>query len=277
VSAPARPEQDMQPRVLLYEVKGEGEPIVLVPGGLTGWLSWIPHAERLAATRRPIRVQPIHNELGSAGRRGEAGYTLETERESLRLTLDELQLGRIDFAGWSGGARSLIEFALAYPERVRTLTLVEPAAYSILAELDEEDEDVERLNAFLDELAGADVTEDDLAEFLYLAGFVERREDAPEHPNWAGWTQHRMALSWQPTQLAHLPRSLEEIGGISCPVLIIRGTSTAPWLGRVADVLAGTIPGARLVELPGDHACHLQSGAAFLAALEEHLQTGARA
>ena len=40
-----------------------GDPIVLVPGGLTGWLSWIPHQERLAATRRAIRVQPVHNEL----------------------------------------------------------------------------------------------------------------------------------------------------------------------------------------------------------------------
>jgi hypothetical protein len=47
-----------EPRVLQYDVKGEGEPLVLVPGGLTGWLSWIPHAERLAATRKTIRVQP---------------------------------------------------------------------------------------------------------------------------------------------------------------------------------------------------------------------------
>ena len=31
----------MNQRVLLHEVKGQGEPIVLVPGGLSGWLSWI--------------------------------------------------------------------------------------------------------------------------------------------------------------------------------------------------------------------------------------------
>jgi hypothetical protein len=58
----------VQPRALTYDSIGTGEPVVLVPGGLTGWLSWIPHRARLASTRTAIRVQPIHNELESAGR-----------------------------------------------------------------------------------------------------------------------------------------------------------------------------------------------------------------
>lgn len=56
-------EEAVEPRVLQHDVQGQGEPIVLVPGGLTGWLSWIPHQERLAGRYRAIRVQPIHNEL----------------------------------------------------------------------------------------------------------------------------------------------------------------------------------------------------------------------
>ena len=32
------------------EVTGNGEPLVLVPGGLTGWLGWEAHAQRLSAT-----------------------------------------------------------------------------------------------------------------------------------------------------------------------------------------------------------------------------------
>jgi hypothetical protein len=35
----------MEPRALVHEVKGDGESVVLIPGGLTGWVSWIPHAE----------------------------------------------------------------------------------------------------------------------------------------------------------------------------------------------------------------------------------------
>ena len=47
----------MNQTVLLHEVKGQGDPIVLVPGGLSGWLSWIPHAERLSKERMVVRVQ----------------------------------------------------------------------------------------------------------------------------------------------------------------------------------------------------------------------------
>ncbi len=50
-------------RVLKHDIVGEGEPLVLLPGGLTGSVSWIPHQERLSATRRMVRIQPIHNEL----------------------------------------------------------------------------------------------------------------------------------------------------------------------------------------------------------------------
>lgn len=266
----------MQPRVLRYESVGAGDPIVLVPGGLTGWVSWIPHAERLAATKRAIRVQPIHNELGSMGHTGSPAYTAETERESLRLTVDALGLATADFAGWSGGGRALIEFTLAYPERVRTLTLVEPAAYSILDELGEHDPDVNRANDFLEALAGREVTEDDLAEFLRLAGFVRRAEDAREHPNWPSWVEHRMALSWQPERLGRLHRPVDELKEIRCPVLLVKGTATAPWLRRVVDVLGARIPNARVLELSGDHACHIQSIEPFLEAVEQHLRERVR-
>jgi pimeloyl-ACP methyl ester carboxylesterase len=261
----------MDPRVLTYEVKGEGDPVVLVPGGLTGWLSWIPHAERLSAGWKTIRVQPIHNELGSAGQPGDPGYTAEVERESLRITLDALGLEAAHFAGWSGGGRAVIEFALAYPERVRTLTLVEPAAYWILDQLGSPNPDVDRVNTFIHGLAGTAVTEDDLAEFLELAGFVGSKADAPSHPNWDRWIPHRMALSWQSEESDRSGRSIEELANIRCPVLLVKGSVTADWLKRVVDVLGERIDGAIVIELTGDHACHIQSMDAFLEEFTNHL------
>lgn len=265
------PQPSMEPRVLAYEVTGEGEPVVLVPGGLTGWLSWIPHAERLGARWRTIRVQPIHNELGSAGTPGDLSYTAWTERESLRLTLDELGIESAQFAGWSGGGRALIEFALAYPERVESLTLVEPAAYWILDELGTRDPDVDRLNAFLHGLAGNTVTEDDLAEFLELAGFIGSKAEAPHHPNWERWLPHRMALSWQSEDSDRSGRSIAELSDIQCPVLLVTGSVTAGWLKDVAVALAERIQDASATEIPGDHACHIQSIDEFLEVFGEHL------
>lgn len=266
----------MEARILQHEEKGEGPPIVLVPGGLTGWLSWIPHAERLSQSRRTIRVQPIHNELGSAGQPGDLSYTAETERESLRLTLDALELDAVDFAGWSGGGRALIEFALAYPDRVRSLTLIEPAAYWVLQQLGEEDPEVEDVNLFLHGLAGRHVSDEELARFLQFAGFIRAGEDATQHPNWERWAPHKMALSWQGEEVDRSGRSVEEIGHISCPVLLVKGTATARWLKRTVDVLADLLPDATLLELEGDHASHIQSIDAFLEALEAHLARPSR-
>lgn len=76
---------------------------------------------------------------------GDPGYTAQIERESLRLTLDGLDLERPSLAGWSGGGLALIEFAIEYPERVRSLTLVEPAAYWVLERLGERVDDVDAI------------------------------------------------------------------------------------------------------------------------------------
>jgi hypothetical protein len=43
-----------------------------------------------------------------------------------------------------------------------------------------------------------------------------------------------------------------------------------PW-GRSVDVLGDRLPNATVLELPGDHASHIQSIDAFLEAFEKHL------
>jgi pimeloyl-ACP methyl ester carboxylesterase len=264
----------MEPRVLTHEVKGEGAPLVLLPGGLTGWVSWASYADTLAARWQTVRVQPIHNELGSAGHRGDAGYTAAVERDSLLLTLDALGIGAADFAGWSSGGRALLECAMAYPERVRTLTLVEPAAYWILDALGDADPDPEvaRLNGFLHGLAGRDVTEDDLAEFCRLAGLVPAMDQARDNPHWPNWVPHRMALSWSSEQADRPGRGVEELAGISCPVLLVHGDATTDWLKRVVAVLDERLPDTRVLVLPGDHASHLENPDVFLPELEQHLR-----
>lgn len=264
----------MEPRVLRYDDRGAGETLVLVPGGLTGWVSWIPHQERLVGKYRVIRVQPIHNEMGSAGQPGQAGYSAYVEREALRMTLDELGVDRPHLAGWSGGATALLEFATEYQDRVQTLTLVEPAAYWVLEQLGEQAEVLDELNRFLHALYGREVTENDLATFLEYAGFVATRDEARSHPNWERWVPHRMALSWQNEAVGHPDRTLEDLRAINCPTMLVKGTVTADWLKRVVDVLGERLSNAMVQELPGSHACHIESIDQFLKALDRHLSRG---
>jgi pimeloyl-ACP methyl ester carboxylesterase len=115
------------------------------------------------------------------------------------------------------------------------------------------------------------VTEDDLARFLELAGFVDSAQAAPSHPNWDRWLAHRMALSWQGEALDHPERSVEELARITCPVLLSKGSRTADWLKRLVDILGERLANASVVELEGDHAHHIESIDEFLGALEAHL------
>lgn len=194
---------------------------------------------------------------------GDLGYTAAIERESLRLTLDALQLENPHLAGWSGGGKAVLEFAMEYPGRVRSLTLVEPAAYWILEQLGESLAEVERANSLVHGLFGREVTEGDLANFLELAGFVESAEDAPSHPNWERWLNHRMALSWQGEELDHPARTVDELAHVICPTLLTKGTRTAGWLKRVVDVLGERLPHSEVAQFEGDHAHHIQSIDAF--------------
>ncbi|HXV70896.1 MAG TPA: alpha/beta hydrolase [Acidimicrobiia bacterium] len=262
----------MNPRLLEVDVVGDGEPLVLIPGGLTGWLSWIPHQERLSSRYRVIRVQPIHNELGSAGIKGDPSYNREIAVDSLLMTVDDLGIDRGHFAGWSAGGKGLLDFALVYPDRLITATLVEPAADWVLAAAGEVDREHDESTAFLDSLAGQDVTEDDLARFLHLAGFVDDPTRARLDPYWERAWPHRMTLSWLSDRLMGSDHSLADLAAVKCPVLLTKGTTTGRMERRVVDLLAQHLPDARVVELEGSHAHHIESIDRFLEVFEHHLQ-----
>ncbi len=42
---------ETEAQILHAKSTGQGMPLVLVPGGLTGWASWEPHVGRLATSR----------------------------------------------------------------------------------------------------------------------------------------------------------------------------------------------------------------------------------
>lgn len=262
----------MEPRVLAYESVGDGNPVILLPGGLTGWVSWVSHVRYLSGHHRVIRVQPIHNELGSAGVAGDMSYNAHVERESLKLTLDELGIELADFAGWSRGGGALIEFALAYPEVVRSLALVEPAAEWVLEELGEtESFDSPQEREFIEGLVGNTVTEEDMGRLLTFAGMASSVDDARAHPQWSTWLSHRAALSWPYESISPQRRSLANLELINCPVLLVKGKTGSPRDMRVVDVLAERLPKVRLVELDGGHASHIESIDRFIQELEVHI------
>lgn len=259
----------MEPSPLLHEAKGEGESIVLLPGGLSGWLSWIPFVEPLANDRHVIRVQLRSVELAEAGTPYPPDYNSLTERAALRATVDQLGLDSFDLVGWSYGGHVALAFTLEYPERVRTLTVIEPAAIWILRELGYDPDALGQGEARDRSLTGKAVTLDDLKEFLVFAGLARPGQEVESLLSWPVWVRNRQVLSingavWDYTD------SLERLRVLEVPVLAVKGTETTDHLAAVVDNLVATVPHGRLLALPGGHACHLQNMDRFMAELARH-------
>ena len=145
---PLRHAQEMKERTwtegALSDSKGEGEPNVLGPAA-DRRLSWIPTpgTPGRSLPRDPRAADP--HELGSAGQPGEAGYTVEVEREALRRRSTPWA-ERPQLAGGRAAGRPRVRLRLPRPGA--DADLVEPAATN-LEQLGEQDEVVDELNAFI--------------------------------------------------------------------------------------------------------------------------------
>lgn len=250
-------------------VKGTGDPIVLVGGGLTGWKSWEPFVEIFNADlRRVILVQLLAVQYGLENHALPENYSVKTESGALRVTLDSLQLkAPIDIVAWSFGAYASLDFALDHPERIRTLTLIEPPALWVLRETGKFDSEVEKAATFFMKFKG-DITEDMLAEFLQQAGLVPPGQSPRDLPQWNGWVPFRQSLRSNPYTVTFRD-SKERLMKFQPPVLLVKGKGSTLWLHDIIDGLSENIPHTKVVEFPGGHAPHLVSRDAFLSELKK--------
>jgi pimeloyl-ACP methyl ester carboxylesterase len=116
---------------LEYEVRGSGEPIVLLHGGLLADEN-TPLAHEATLTDR-YKVINFH-------RRGFAGSTklgkpawIEDQVADTRALLDSLEVDKAHVVGHSLGGVIAIQLALDNPERVQSLALMEPALMGAIA------------------------------------------------------------------------------------------------------------------------------------------------
>ena len=255
--------QDRVVQRMQAQVAGDGAPLVLVPGGLTGWLSWEPHAERLAQTRKVVRVQLLNVQYALENRALPSDYSVKTESDALAATLEDLGLsGPIDIVAWSYGGLITLDYALDHAVRLRSLTLIEPPAIWVLRELGTVDAEAEQEIAVLRTLHG-DISEDQLEQFMQAVGLAPPGQSVRELPQWPLWVRHRQSLRNSPAVLEH-DDDLARLRAVGFPVLLVKGTGSAKFLHQVIDGLATQLPKAHVVEMPGGHAPQLVSMDRFL-------------
>jgi pimeloyl-ACP methyl ester carboxylesterase len=261
--------QNMQSLKMQYKVTGDGNPIVLVPGGLTGWVSWDGFVPHFAQSGKVIQVQLLNVQYGLESKLLPADYSVSVESNALAGTLDELNIAtKADFIGWSYGGLVLLDYALNHPDKIRTLTLIEPPAiWAIEDSIDTEP--LRYVKIFLSASPGihSTITEEDMEKFLEFAGFASEGVPVRSLPQWNSWLNFRQSLRCNSIVLKHKD-NLQRLKNFQPPVLLVKGTNSALFLHRIIDRMAQEFSSVKVVEFPGGHAPHLVSRDKFLEAFK---------
>ncbi len=232
---------------IYYEVHGNGPPLLLVSGLGGGTWSWYAQVPFFQDFYRTITFD--NRGVGRSG--APAGpYRMEQlARDALGL-LDHLDLGAALVMGVSMGGMIAQEMAFLAPGRLKALVLgcthcgrpqrVPPAP------------EVIEVIAANQGLSPAEIVDKDLP-YLFSAGFLE------EHPEEVA-AYRRSQLSAPPQPLEAFRAQLEAIYAfqacegldrLAAPVLVVTGTADVVVLPENSGLLAGLLPRAELVELPG--------------------------
>src|SRR3989442_3548641 len=106
---------------LYHEIYGQGEPLVLLHGGLMTIGEMSTLLEPFAKTHKVIAV-----ELQGHGRTADTDRPLsfETMREDIAALLNQLNISMADIVGLSLGAAVGLRTPIQYPEKVRRLVVI---------------------------------------------------------------------------------------------------------------------------------------------------------
>ena len=234
--------------MLTHRIDGEGEPVLLLNGGMMSIGAWEPIATALASRFRVVRCD-FRGQLLSPG---EPEPRLETHVRDLVELIDGLGLDRVHLVGTSYGGLVGLLFAALHPECAASLSVI-AATGRITPEFWESTARCRELA--LEAAAGGEggrVLEYILTE-TYTPEYLERQAAALAfHRRWVAalpvvWFRGLAAILASVEGVDLTPR----LGDIRCPAMIVAGEQDAMFPPEQSRALAEAIPGARLEIVPG--------------------------
>jgi pimeloyl-ACP methyl ester carboxylesterase len=238
-AAPAGEYASINGLELYYEIHGEGEPIILIHGGLGGIVEFSQLLPALAESRQVIAV-----ELQGHGHTADNDRPLSFEAmaDDIAALIEHLGLEKADILGFSLGGGVALRTAIDHPEAVNKLILVS-TAYS-------------RVGIRPEFLAGMSGMNADAAQamletpmYQFYSGVAPRPED---WPTLVGKVGELLAQDYDWS---------EDVAAITAPTLIVVGDSDfippshgVELFGLLGGDVAGDfvgMPASQLAVLPG--------------------------
>jgi pimeloyl-ACP methyl ester carboxylesterase len=241
---------------LVYDVTGTGPAVVLVHGFGLDRRMWDPQAEYLAA--RFLVVRYDCRGFGASGPFDPA--VPYTHADDLVALLDHLGLGRPVLAGLSSGGGIVLQTALAAPDRVRGLVLLD----AVLDGVPWDRESEAGLGQVARAVQAGGVPAGRAAWLAHPLFAAARQEpglarrlaamvDGYPGQHWLGRDPHRQVP----------PDSFDALEQVAAPTLVAVGEHDVPGFREMSAVLARRIPGAEHRVIAGaGHMVNLEQPAA---------------
>jgi pimeloyl-ACP methyl ester carboxylesterase len=106
---------------MYYEIHGKGQPLVFISGRHMSQELLFMHVPVFA---REYKVITFDNRCAGKSDAPDVPYTIQTFADDMAGLLDVIGIKNAHFAGYSMGTKVAEEFALKYPDRVKSLILV---------------------------------------------------------------------------------------------------------------------------------------------------------
>lgn len=244
---------------LYVESRGRGEPVVLIHGGQLDRRMWDSEFDSLADRFRVIRY-----DVRGFGRSPAGVDTTFRSYVDLAALLDSLGITRASIVGLSLGGRIAIDFAIAYPGRVRRLVLLAPGVSGF--PWSDTDPAADRaMEAAVN--AGDTVAITDLwLRTTYMRTAMQNPAIAPRIrelslANSGAFIRARMGRELEPPAWGRLRE-------LNVPTLVVVGTRDDPDIRTIVDSIAAQAPHARKLVLEGaGHMLNMERPAAVLRAI----------
>jgi pimeloyl-ACP methyl ester carboxylesterase len=222
---------------------GDGPPLVVIPGALSGLISWEACVSLLA---RHHRVHVI-DRRGRGGSGDASSYEPVREVEDVLSVLTEVG-GHVDLLGHSSGAVLALQAAEREPSELRRMVLYEPPLF--IGPDDRMPADLpERLDALL---AAGD--EDGAVRTFLREGprsSDEEIDGVRRHRAWAPMVAMARTVSYDARIVAEFDPDLRRFAQVRTRTLMLIGTQSPSRMRKPSEAIARVLSDVRIQELDG--------------------------
>lgn len=254
---------------IYYESRGDGEPLILIPGLGTGSWLWFKQVPAFARSFRTITFDPPG--VGRSTASGAASSTTRSLADGVANLLDALGVARAHVLGASLGGFVAQEFALAYPHKTGSLVLCCTSAGGAR----HVPTDAAVLLAYASNFAlSADERIRQNLSLSFAPRYVAEQADEVERV-----LELRLANSVPDDVYLRQVRAGQShdadarVGRIGARTLVITGDADRVVPAENSANLAGAIPRAKLLVMPGgSHLFFIEQADAFNSAVVEFIR-----